>query len=212
MVTDAMVEAAARVLLGSVNAPENMIYRAARASLEAALAAVPVGEVEEFADFIEKCVAFTEVAAEEGVNIAGLDSEEIIFANPFDREGEGFKVALLAASLPRTLSAEVARLTAERDAERFDADYHRERMRHAIAERDAAIRERDHLLEAIRTVVETDDHFVATETYRDDGVLSKHDKCAHGNRRYEGCESCAATFLETALASIRQTKGGEHDR
>jgi hypothetical protein len=114
---------------------------------------------------------------------------------------------------------EIARLTAERDMLRsmIETLTHMppETLRGLnmlAAERDAARAQAAALAEAIRTVVETDDHFVAAETWRPDGVPSKHDKCAHGNHRYDGCESCAAEFLSATLAAYDAQKETGDDR
>jgi hypothetical protein len=39
----------------------------------------------------------------------------------------------------------------------------------------------------------------AGETFRKDGVASKHDTCAHGLAMYECCENCIDAYFQAVL-------------
>lgn len=59
--------------------------------------------------------------------------------------------------------------------------------------------ELDHLRSGIKKYLDGDAGFVVSEPWRDDGIPTKHDKCKHGNFRWEGCESCIDEYFEELL-------------
>jgi hypothetical protein len=55
----------------------------------------------------------------------------------------------------------------------------------------------------VARVVEGDGAFEPEHIYRQDGVRSKHDRCAHLRYAYEGCITCAEQVLWEALEELR---------
>jgi hypothetical protein len=117
-----------------------------------------------------------------------------------------------SACIIRAQAAEIARLTAEVDEQA--------RLNGMGAEREAALRgeverltaavaalaqreaECARLRMALETIANGDTDIPAATVYRADGKHSKHDMCPHGQRMYEGCQSCVEDFARAALSPV----------
>lgn len=60
------------------------------------------------------------------------------------------------------------------------------------------------LVEALEKLCDSDVPRPVAKAFRNDGVSSKNDRCAHDVPMYEDCASCCEDFARTALAKIAQ--------
>ena len=57
----------------------------------------------------------------------------------------------------------------------------------------------ERLREALRMIADGDVPRQHVVRWRQDGQLSKHDKCPHDKWMYDDCDECVASFARTAL-------------
>jgi hypothetical protein len=120
----------------------------------------------------------------------------------------------MGAEREAALRGEVERLKAAEADMRACAAEWSEQANRVLAEWGAAVaalaqREAEcaRLRMALETIANGDTDIPAATVYRADGKHSKLDMCPHGQRMYEGCQSCVEDFARAALSDPEEDNG-----